>query len=162
MGGMNAIAGAHDRLDLIEENGHARPFGVLPPSVPGSLMGIWPHPPSPGRHCMSPGRMLSCRLSEGSTSIGQRMSAYIDEETTWLVRTLAENADPSSAAVGHLVERLRRLEEEARLEGASRQTLQKIMSARRVLGDGMDFGGVQAPSPSKPPASAHGFGRGVA
>lgn len=89
---------------------------------------------------MSPGRMLSCRLSEGGTSIGQRMSADIDEETTWLVRTLAENADPSSAAVGHLVERLRRLEEEARLEGASRQTLQKIMSARRVLGDGMDFG----------------------
>ena len=73
------------------------------------------------------------------------MSANIDDETTWLVQTLADDADAPSAAVGLLVERLRRLEEEARLERAGRQTLQKIMSARRVLGDRIDFGRVEAP-----------------
>ena len=73
------------------------------------------------------------------------MSTNIDEETTWLVRTLAVDDDASGAAVGLLVERLRRLEEAARLEGAGRQTLQKIMSARRVLGDRVDFGKVEKP-----------------
>ena len=73
------------------------------------------------------------------------MSANIDDETTWLVQTLADDAEAPSAAVGLLIERLRRLEEEARLERAGRQALQKIMSARRVLGDRIDFGRVEAP-----------------
>jgi hypothetical protein len=73
------------------------------------------------------------------------MNANIDDETTWLVQTLADDAHAPSAAVGMLIERLRRLEEEARLERAGRQTLQKIMSARRVLGDRIDFGRVEAP-----------------
>lgn len=68
------------------------------------------------------------------------MSTSIDAETTAMVRTLAADGGPPGAAVGQLVERLRRLEEEARLEGAGRQTLQKLMSARRVLGDRMVLG----------------------
>jgi hypothetical protein len=63
------------------------------------------------------------------------MSTDIDAETTELVRNLAKDATPAGAAVGQMVERLRRLEDEARQEGAGRQTLQKLMSARRVLGD---------------------------
>lgn len=73
------------------------------------------------------------------------MSANIDDETIWLVQTLAEDAGRSEAATGLLVERLRRLEEQARLEGAGRQALQKIMSARRLLGDWADLGVVQKP-----------------
>ena len=73
------------------------------------------------------------------------MSANIDHETTCLVQSLAGDAAAPSAAVGLLIERLRRLEEEARLERAGRQALQKIMSARRVLGDRADFGRVEAP-----------------
>jgi hypothetical protein len=73
------------------------------------------------------------------------MNTGIDDETIWLVQTLAGEAEGSDAAIGLLVERLRRLEDEARLEGAGRQALQKIMSARRVLGDRVDFGRVQAP-----------------
>jgi hypothetical protein len=63
------------------------------------------------------------------------MSTDIDDQTTELVRNLAKDATPAGAAVGQMVERLRRLEDEARQEGAGRQTLQKLMSARRVLGD---------------------------
>jgi len=59
------------------------------------------------------------------------------------VQTLADDADAPSEAVGLLVERLRRLEEVAHLEGAGRQALQKIMSARRVLGDRIDFGRIE-------------------
>ena len=73
------------------------------------------------------------------------MSTGIDDETIGLVQRLAGEAQGSHAATGLLVERLRRLEDEARLKGAGRQTLQKIMSARRVLGDRVDFGRVQAP-----------------
>ncbi|MGH1590135.1 hypothetical protein ACRBEV_19690 [Methylobacterium phyllosphaerae] len=73
------------------------------------------------------------------------MSAHIDDETTWQVQTLAGDAGRSEAATGLMVERLRRLEEEARSEGGGRQALQKIMSARRVLGDRVDFGAVQGP-----------------
>ena len=73
------------------------------------------------------------------------MSTNIDDETTCLVQTLAGDAGRSEAAASLLVERLRRLEEEARLQGAGRQALQKIMSARRVLGDRADFGLVQGP-----------------
>ena len=73
------------------------------------------------------------------------MNANIDDETTWLVQTLADDAHAPSAAVGLLIERLRRLEEEGGLERAGRQALQKIMSARRVLGDRIDFGRIEAP-----------------
>jgi hypothetical protein len=73
------------------------------------------------------------------------MHMNLNDETTGQVQTLADNADVSGAAVSLMVERLRRLEEEARLEGAGRQTLQKIMSARRVLGDRLDFGKVATP-----------------
>lgn len=68
----------------------------------------------------------------------------IDAETTAIVQALAGDEGPPGAAVGQMVERLRRLEEEARLEGAGRQTLQKLMSARRVLGDDMALGGPPA------------------
>lgn len=67
------------------------------------------------------------------------MSTTIDDETTWLVEALAKDPQASEAAVGLMVERLRRLEEAARLEGASRQMLQRLMSARRVLGDRVDL-----------------------
>jgi hypothetical protein len=77
------------------------------------------------------------------------MHTNLNEETTFQVQTLVDNADTSGAAVGLMVERLRRLEEEARLEGAGRQTLQKIMSARRVLGDRLDFGRVKTPFASE-------------
>lgn len=70
------------------------------------------------------------------------MSTNIDDETTGLVRTLAGEPEGSDAAVALMVERLRRMEEEARLGGVSRQALQKIMSARRVLGDPTDLGTV--------------------
>ncbi|MGX9981571.1 hypothetical protein [Methylobacterium fujisawaense] len=63
---------------------------------------------------------------------------------TWLVRALAEEADAPGAAVGLMVERLQRMEDEARLGEINRQTLQPIMSARRVLGDRMAFGPVRA------------------
>lgn len=72
------------------------------------------------------------------------MSTDIDDETTWLVQTLAGEVEVADAAIGLMIERLRRMEDEARLEGAGRQTLQKIMSARRLLGDRLDFGRVSA------------------
>jgi hypothetical protein len=62
------------------------------------------------------------------------MSTDIDAGTTELVRNWAKDVAPTGAAVAQMVERLRRLEDEARQEGAGRQTLQKLMSARRVLG----------------------------
>lgn len=68
----------------------------------------------------------------------------IGEETSALVRALAADADTSGAIVGGVVERLHRMEDQARLEGAGRQALQKIMSARRVLGDRVDFGRASA------------------
>ncbi len=46
-----------------------------------------------------------------------RMTENADDEITWLVLTLAEEADVSGAAVGLMVERLRRMEDEARLGG---------------------------------------------
>ena len=77
------------------------------------------------------------------------MDKNLSEETTSQVQTLADNADRAGPAVGLMVERLRRREEEARLEGAGRQTLQRIMSARRVLGDRLDFGRVKTPFASE-------------
>ncbi|CAO4154185.1 hypothetical protein [Methylorubrum extorquens] len=68
----------------------------------------------------------------------------IDAEMTTMVLALAGNGGPPGAAVEQMVERLRRLEEEARLEGAGRETLRKLMSARRVLGDRMALGQLPA------------------
>ncbi|WHQ68606.1 hypothetical protein [Methylorubrum extorquens] len=68
----------------------------------------------------------------------------IDAEMTTMVQALAGNGGPPGVAVEQMVERLRRLEEEARLEGAGRETLQKLMSARRVLGDRMALGQLPA------------------
>lgn len=63
----------------------------------------------------------------------------INAEMTVMVQSLAGDQGPPGPALGQMAERLRRLEEEARQEGAGRQTLQNLMSARRVLGDRMEF-----------------------
>jgi hypothetical protein len=68
------------------------------------------------------------------------MTKKLDGEMAGLVQALAEDADAPEAAVGQMVERLRRLEEEATLEGSDRQTLQKLASARRLLGDPVEVG----------------------
>lgn len=68
------------------------------------------------------------------------MTKKLDDETVRLVQALVQDAHAPDAAVGRMVERLRRLEEEVRLEGTDRQTLQKITSARRLLGDPMEVG----------------------
>lgn len=70
------------------------------------------------------------------------MTDEADDQITWLVRTLADNVDNSDAAVGLMVERLRRMEDEVRLNGADPQTLQRIISGRRLLGDRIDLGSV--------------------
>ena len=65
----------------------------------------------------------------------------LDTETASLVASLAnEPSEYLSTVALRTIERLRRLEEEARLSGTSRQTFQKIVSARRVLGDHVEFG----------------------
>lgn len=71
------------------------------------------------------------------------MTDEANDRITSLVRTLAENADASDAAVGQLIERLRRMEDGVRLDGADKQTLQRIMSGRRILGDMADFGPIE-------------------
>lgn len=74
------------------------------------------------------------------------MTKKLDDETAVLIQALVEDARAPDAAVDRMVERLRRLEEEARLEGTDRQTLQKLASARRLLGDSVEVGpGVRVP-----------------
>ncbi|GJE72858.1 hypothetical protein [Methylorubrum podarium] len=74
------------------------------------------------------------------------MTKKLDDEMAALVQALAGDAHAPDAAVGQMVERLRRLEEEARLGGSDRQTLQKLASARRLLGDPVEVGtGVLVP-----------------
>lgn len=73
------------------------------------------------------------------------MNSEAADDVTALVRTLVEDNATSEVAVSLMVERLRRMEDEARLAGADRQTLQRIMSARRVLGDRVEFGPPRAP-----------------
>lgn len=76
----------------------------------------------------------------------RRMTKKLDNEMAALVQALAGDAHAPDAAVGQMVERLRRLEEEARLGGSDRQTLQKLASARRLLGDPVEVGtGVLVP-----------------
>ncbi|MBB2960973.1 hypothetical protein [Methylobacterium sp. R2-1] len=60
----------------------------------------------------------------------------LDRETVLLAQLLlGEGIHGRDAAVSRIIEDLRRLEEEASFAGASRQTFQKIASARRLLGD---------------------------
>lgn len=68
-----------------------------------------------------------------------RMTQDTDDMITKLVQALAADPDVSGAISGRMIERLRRMEDEARLNGTDRQTLQRIMSARRVLGDWTEF-----------------------
>jgi hypothetical protein len=67
----------------------------------------------------------------------------LDDHTAWLVQHLAI-AGPASAeaATALTIEKLRRLEDLARRAGTDRQAFQKILSARRVLGDHADLGRV--------------------
>jgi hypothetical protein len=66
---------------------------------------------------------------------------HLDSATTQLVQSLAqEKLGNQHAATILTIERLRRLEDLARCGGGSRQDLQRIMSARRILGDRADLG----------------------
>lgn len=63
-------------------------------------------------------------------------SVALDREADLLAQLLhGEGIHGRDAAVSRIIEDLRRLEEEASFVGASRQTFQKIASARRLLGD---------------------------
>ena len=65
----------------------------------------------------------------------------LDDHTAWLVQQLVSNGPTSAeAATALTIEKLRRLEDLARNSGANRQAFQKILSARRVLGDHADLG----------------------
>src|SRR4051794_13859878 len=71
--------------------------------------------------------------------------ADIDDHTAWLIQQIALNGPHSAdAATALTIEKLRRLEDLARNAGASRQAFQKIVSARRVLGDRASLGQVPA------------------
>lgn len=75
-----------------------------------------------------------------------RKTIDIDHETASLVQDLHAEAPESRGVVALITtERLRRLEEEARCLGASRQAFQKIASARRLLGDRYHFGPLNGP-----------------
>jgi stage V sporulation protein SpoVS len=91
----------------------------------------------------------------------------LDEHTAWLVQQLVSNGPTSAeAATALTIEKLRRLEDLARNSGADRQAFQKILSARRMLGDHADLGRIPAfddvsinPSPEAlrvPPAPGSG------
>ena len=62
----------------------------------------------------------------------------LDDETCWISTARTEGGlVPYGAATARMIERLRRLEDQARCAGASRQTFQRLASARRLLGDGV-------------------------
>lgn len=78
--------------------------------------------------------------------VGTRSVVDIDQETSSLVQELsAEDIQNRSVAALVTTERLRRLEDEARCSGTSRQAFQKIASARRLLGDRAHFGPFDGP-----------------
>lgn len=78
--------------------------------------------------------------------VATHQTVDIDQETAALVQELsAEPPQDRGAAILITMERLRRLEEEARLSGTSRQAFQKIASARRLLGDKAHFGPFKGP-----------------
>lgn len=67
--------------------------------------------------------------------------ADVDTETAWLVEQLVQSGpEHAAAATVMTIERLRRLEDLARTGGTSRQAFQKIVSARRILGDPTELG----------------------
>ena len=67
--------------------------------------------------------------------------ANLDNDTTRLVQNLAqEKLGNQHAALILTIEKLRRLEDLARCGGGCRQDLQRIISARRILGDCADLG----------------------
>ncbi|GLS69002.1 hypothetical protein [Methylobacterium tardum] len=71
--------------------------------------------------------------------------ADIDDHTAWLIQQIAINGPHSAdAATAVTIEKLHRLEDLARNAGTSRQAFQKIVSARRVLGDHSDLSGIPA------------------
>jgi hypothetical protein len=73
-------------------------------------------------------------------------SLELDGETASLVQALSTEApDDRGVATFVTIERLRRLEEAARFSGTTRQTLQKIASARRLLGDQTSLGPFKGP-----------------
>ncbi|HEX8413145.1 MAG TPA: hypothetical protein VF637_04585 [Sphingomicrobium sp.] len=70
----------------------------------------------------------------------------LDHATSSFIVALAtEKADHPSTAALLTIERLRRLEEDARCLGTTRQTLQKIRSARRLLGDRAEYRRFEGP-----------------
>ena len=72
--------------------------------------------------------------------VNNRCFIDIDHETASLVQQLSTEAHNEPGAASFVTaERLRRLEEEARFSGTSRQAFQKISSARRLLGDKAHF-----------------------
>ena len=82
------------------------------------------------------------------------MVINLDDHTTWLVCHLAANGPASAkAATALTIEKLRRLEDLARNGGADRQEIQKILSARRVLGDNVRLG--PEPSFAQNPVAMH-------
>jgi hypothetical protein len=73
---------------------------------------------------------------EGVMEAADTTSVALDREADLLAQLLhGEGIHGRDAAVSRIIEDLRRLEEEASFVGASRQTFQKIASARRLLGD---------------------------
>ena len=78
--------------------------------------------------------------------ISQSRAIDIDRETAALVVELRSEAPEGRVvAAAVTVEQLRRLEEQARCSGTSRQAFQKITSARRLLGDRVHFGPFNGP-----------------
>ena len=70
----------------------------------------------------------------------------LDREAASFMATLSiEPSDNPGVAALVTIERLRRLEDQVRCSGATRQTFQKIASARRVLGDQTSFGPIKGP-----------------
>ncbi|GJD96115.1 hypothetical protein [Methylobacterium iners] len=65
--------------------------------------------------------------------------------SSFVIGLAAEKTDRPSTAALLTIEHLRRLEEEVRSAGTTRQTLQKISSARRILGDHAELGHFKGP-----------------
>lgn len=67
----------------------------------------------------------------------------IDQQIDALMQSMIiHSVTVTDAVASRTIEQLRRLEDLARNKGDSRQAIQKIMSARRILGDYEDFGPV--------------------
>ncbi|WP_455989191.1 hypothetical protein [Methylorubrum extorquens] len=75
-------------------------------------------------------------MLENAMELANSAPVSLDGETDLLAQLLlGRGVYGRDAAVSRIIEDLRRLEEEASFAGASRQTFQKIASARRLLGD---------------------------